>query len=237
LILSKIENKYNNNRSPDDVEIQHKLNLKFFLQTTIILILLLTILRGWLYRGTVQVLPFYIENIFSLDAETAAVRSGIYVTLMYIAGSIGQLIGGGLTDKYGFKKPMLLFGILAFGALLFMMDNWFSFDFLGSDSGYSFNSILVGILIFGFAFFAGQPIVNALIAEITPENIRGSFYGFTFFTRFGLSAAALAFIALFAGQQMLIAFYLVMIFTFISIFIILAIDPNAMINGIGNGKK
>jgi hypothetical protein len=79
--------------------------------------------------------------------------------------------------------------------------------------------------------------VNALIAEITPEHIRGSFYGFTFFTRFGLSAAALAFIAIFAGQQMLIAFYLVMIFTFISIFIILAIDPNAMINRIDKGNN
>jgi MFS family permease len=145
---------------------------------------------------------------------------------MYIAGSIGQLIGGGLTDKYGFKKPMLLFGILAFVGLLFMIENWFTVDIGGAGSAISFNSILLGVLIFGFAFFAGQPIVNALIAEITPERIRGSFYGFTFFTRFGLSAMALAFIAVFAAEQMLIAFYLIMIFTFISIFVIFAINPD-----------
>lgn len=237
LILAKIESKYYNTSSQRSAEVHKTLNLKFFLQTTILLILILTILRGWLYRGTVQVLPFYIEHIFSLDAETAAIRSGIYVTLMYIAGSIGQLIGGGLTDKYGFKKPMLLFGILAFVGLLFMVENWFTVDIGGAGSAISFNSILLGILIFGFAFFAGQPIVNALIAEITPERIRGSFYGFTFFTRFGLSAVALAFIGVFAAQQILIAFYLVMIFTFVSIFVILAIDPKPTVNGSNLKKK
>ncbi|MCK5560058.1 MAG: MFS transporter [Thermoplasmata archaeon] len=222
LILKKIESKYNSDHQEVPGEAT-KMDLKFMFQALIILILLLTIFRGWLYRGTVQVLPFFIEHTLELNVETAAAIGGIYVTLMYIAGSAGQLIGGSLSDKYGFKKPFLGFALLALIALIFMLDNWFSFEVAINNTEFAINSLLLGAMVFGFAFFGGQPIINAYIGDITPAKIRGAFYGITFFTRFGLSAIALILIGVLASEHILVAFYLVMIFAVISILIILAI--------------
>lgn len=49
---------------------------------------------------------------------------------------------------------------------------------------------LIGVILFGFAFFGAQLVVDSIVAEYTPENIRGGFYGISFFTRFGLSSLA-----------------------------------------------
>jgi MFS family permease len=224
LILKRYEMDLKPKQTSSKIEIS-KLDKKFLFQSIIILVLFLTIFRGWLYRGTVQVLPFYIEYLTAdMSVGAIAALSGFYITLIYLAGSIGQLTGGYLSDKYGHKRPLLLMSILSLISLFFIIKIWFAYSITIFGFELPLNSLALGIIIFGFAFFGGQPIVNALIGDITPERIRGTFFGFTFLTRFGLSSVSLILIAVLASEFILIAFYLVLVFAIFTIFIVLAIE-------------
>ena len=163
-----------------------RLNKKFLLQTIIILILVVTVLRGWYYRGTVKFIPTYVKDVFIVSTFTAS----IYGTLLLIGGSVSQIIGGFMRDKFGSKKPIIFFGILSTISLLLMLTHD-SLPGIEGPGGLLIGPFLVGVILFGFAFFGAQPAVNSIIAEVTPEKIRGGFYGVTFFTRFGLSSLAM----------------------------------------------
>ncbi|MFO7991330.1 MAG: hypothetical protein R6U61_03430 [Thermoplasmata archaeon] len=81
-----------------------------------------------------------------------------------------------------------------------------------------FGPFLIGVVLFGFAFFGAQPAVNSIIAEYTPERIRGAFYGITFFTRFGLSSLAMIMVGFTAENiGMAVPFMVMALFAFVSI--------------------
>lgn len=84
--------------------------------------------------------------------------------------------------------------------------------------GIMFGPFLIGVVLFGFAFFGAQPAVNSIIAEYTPERIRGAFYGITFFTRFGLSSLAMIMVGFTAENiGMAVPFMVMALFAFVSI--------------------
>ncbi len=190
-----------------------RLNKKFLLQGTIIILLAVTILRGWYYRGTVKFIPTYVEN----QIGATALGAGVYGTLLLLGGSISQLIGGKMRDTMGSKKPIYLFAGLSTVSLLLLSTHNIYPGFEG-PLGIMFGPFLIGVVLFGFAFFGAQPAVNSIIAEYTPERIRGAFYGITFFTRFGLSSLAMI-MAGFTAENvgMSVPFIVMAIFAFVSI--------------------
>ena len=90
----------------------------------------------------------------------------------------------------GSKKPIIIFGILSAVSITLLLTHHVIPGIEG-PGGIMFGPFLIGVVLFGFAFFGAQPAVNSIIAEYTPENIRGRFYGITFFTRFGMSSLAM----------------------------------------------
>lgn len=145
--------------------------LRAIINFSVGLVLVLTILRGLYYRGTVTITPSYITDVLG----RSVMQAGLLTSLLLGAGGIAQLIGGRLADKLGTKKPIIIFTILSIVSLTFIV--------LATNS----YVLIVGIILFGFSFFGAQPAVNTLIAEIAHKSIRGGFYGLTFLTRFGMS--------------------------------------------------
>lgn len=164
----------------------------------VLLVLLLTALRGNYYRALTSILTFYSNDVLELDILTGA----IFLSLMLICGLPGHLIGGRLADKYGPIKPLVLFSATAIlGILLcFSLNPWI---------------LIIGLCIIGFSFFTAQPAENVLTANVSPFNVRGTLYGLKFLVSFGFSFIALILIGVFGDIYSLSTAFLI-----ISIFIV-----------------
>ncbi len=203
LLKSKIES--------EDVEkpmaIEYKKALGILITGIVLLVLLLTALRGNYYRGITTVLPFYTKDIMKMEIFTGAVL----LSVMLIAGLPGHLIGGWLADKYGPIKPLMIFTLSTIlGVLLCLSLNIWVF--------------IIGLCIVGFSFFSAQPAENVLTANVSTLNVRGTLYGLKFLVSFGLSP--LAFIIIFAladKHTLIIAFPIILIVTVITMFTVVII--------------
>ncbi len=190
-----------------------KLDTKFLLQSMILILLVITVLRGWYYRGTVKFIPTYVKDAFGAGDFTA----GIYGSLLLLGGGVSQIIGGHMRDRMGSKKPIIIFAVLSTISLILLLTHNLmpGMKIIG---GLYLGPFLIGVILFGFAFFGAQPAVNSIVAEYTPENIRGGFYGITFFTRFGLSSLAMI-MAGFTAENigMTVPFMIMGVFALVSI--------------------
>jgi MFS family permease len=203
LIKSKVETE--EVESPQNIGYSKALGTLF--SGIVLLVLLLTALRGNYYRALTSILTFYSNDVLELDILTGA----IFLSIMLIFGLPGHLIGGRLADKHGPIKPLLGFSALAvFGILL-----CFSLNPL---------ILILGLGIIGFAFFSAQPAENVLTANVSPFNVRGTLYGLKFLVSFGFSFIALILIGVYGDIYSLsVAFFIIMIFilgTLVSVFAI-----------------
>jgi MFS family permease len=173
----------------------------------VLLVLLLTALRGNYYRALTSVLTYYANDVLDLNILTGA----IFLSLMLITGLPGHLVGGWMADKFGPIKPLVIFSSLAvFGIVLCLSLN--------------IVVLVIGLCIVGFAFFSAQPAENVLTANVSPLNVRGTLYGLKFLVSFGFSFIALILIGVFGDiYSLVVAFYIIMIFavaTLAAVFII-----------------
>ena len=114
--------------------------------------------------GGTMLFPFfslYITQKFGVGMTEA----GIVLGLFAIAGLVGQMIGGALTDKFGRRK--LIIGGLVFSAL-----STLSLGFVNKFSVLIPLAIGIGLL----SDIAG-PAHGAMIADILPENKRQEGFG------------------------------------------------------------
>jgi len=157
---------------------------------SIAVVVALTITRGLFFRGTTAFIPALARDSWGLSEESG----GLMLSLMLVAGSLGHLMGGWAHGRHGPRKPLVAFAslsLMALGLLLWPGEpTLVGFELAGLELELPLGLGFAGMLLFGFAFFSGQPVVNAHIADITPEPIRGLFFGLTFATRFGLASVA-----------------------------------------------
>ena len=133
--------------------------------------------RGMLYRGTVTALPVYI----TLELGALLVIAGFIGTLVYVGGIFGQEIGGRLSDRYGWRRILTGMTLLSGGALLLLALPYVPIiwgDLL----------LIAAVMLFGFSFFAAQAATNTMVANLSNPETRGQVFGWSFFTRFGLGA-------------------------------------------------
>ena len=140
------------------------------------------------------------SGVFKYFPQT--LKAGIFTTIVFGVGMIGQTIGGLLGDKY--NRVTLLFWIIILNVpFLFLMGyttGWILFIF----------SILLGII-----YFSNQPISNALLADLTPNYHRGLSYGIGFFLSFGIGGLAPAICGFIAEK-----YYLELVFPIVSLTLI-----------------
>jgi len=143
---------------------------------------LTSMLLGMAYYGFTTFMPtHFAENTNQfLPFISSTMKAGIFPSMVFLAGIIGQLIGGRLGSIY--NRPKMLLVLVAVNIPFFLL------------MGYSTDLLLVLFSIcLGIAFFSIQPISNTLIAEFTNSDNRGLGYGISFFLSFGIGSFAAGF--------------------------------------------
>ena len=140
---------------------------------------LTNMLMGFAYYGFTTFMPtHFAENTSNfLPFISVTMKAGIFPSLVFLAGIIGQIIGGRLGTRYERTKLLPLIIAINIPFLLLM--------------GYTTDIFLVLCSLgLGMAYFSNQPISNTLIAEFTNRDNRGLGYGINFFLSFGIGSLA-----------------------------------------------
>ena len=148
--------------------------MRVILTASVLIVLTITIFRGLLFHGILEPLPTFLNKEKDLTVSDA----GILISIMYIFGAIGEPIGGWVKDRYSARNPLIVFSLVCSGAVAIIV--------LANDP----YIIITGMMLFGFAMFMMMSVVNTLVADVTPPNVRATFYGVSFFTRDGIGFLA-----------------------------------------------
>lgn len=148
--------------------------MRVILTASVLIVLIITIFRGLLFHGVLEPLPTFLNKEKGLTVFDA----GVLISIMYILGAVGEPIGGWIKDRSGARNPLIVFSLVCSGAVAIII--------LSSDP----YIIITGMMLFGFAMFMMMSVVNTLVADVTPPNVRATFYGVSFFTRDGIGFLA-----------------------------------------------
>ncbi|MCI4371636.1 MAG: MFS transporter [Thermoplasmata archaeon] len=129
-------------------------------------ILFVYMFAGFAYQGGLAFLPRFIgPGLFALALAF---------------GAVGQVVSGRLADRP--RPERTLFALSLAGALLLLLLALFVSS---SSAGAWFGGTAI---VFGLVLFSLEPLQNTLVTGETPRSLRGSAFGFTFLSVFGLGA-------------------------------------------------
>jgi MFS family permease len=156
-----------------------------------ILVMLITVVRGFYFHGTTDTLPTFLNLekgglLVVTDSTGRLVVAGGFLSILYLMGVVAEPLGGWIKDRYSARPPIVIASLLNAGSLVLLI--------------YAESTIMLIIFVasFGFCFLLLMSVINALIADVTPPQVRGTFYGLTFLTRDGIGAFAPLFVGLVA---------------------------------------
>ena len=134
---------------------------------------------GLCYRGVLTFLPTYMAQKVQIDFLPigSVALGGMMATVALLFGTIGQYMGGALSDHYLPEK-------VYFGAHLLGIP----FLFLVGLSTNVF--VVLFALAYAFFYFATQPAGVHLLSRYTSVRFRGTGYGIHFFLTFGVGSFA-----------------------------------------------
>lgn len=147
------------------------------------------VMNGFVYRGSLTFLPVHLEerlriSWFGLDEAWLV---GSLTTLALLAGAVGQLFGGALSERFRLERLAVP---LTFSMIPFLL-------LMGTTTGLP---LVLFSACFIFANFSGQPIFTGLIADYTPQRLLGRSYGVSFFAAFGIGSLAATVAGFFADR-------------------------------------
>lgn len=140
------------------------MNMRYFTKANSLLLLLTSMVTGFVMASATNMLPYYAEEVLGLAKGSA----GFSVAPMAVASMIASLVGGYMADKIGSKRVLLL-GLLisALGALAL---------------AFAVNTVAVfvpvlAILGFGIGIIIGAPL-NVLILQTVELKEAGAAVGY-----------------------------------------------------------
>ncbi|MBM3292150.1 MFS transporter [Candidatus Bathyarchaeota archaeon] len=168
LLLSKIKLINESRKIEFKISLRELIMVPYFWQ-----FLLFNLIIGFIFRGVEVFFPSFLIISRGFLGEHAALAS----SLILLSGTLGQIIGGRGSDKYGGQKIILFscMGVCLSLFFLLLMPN---------------NIIFVGFfsIMYGVTVFSHQPAITMLVSKIMPINLIGSSYGLLFFFSFGLGS-------------------------------------------------
>ena len=141
---------------------------------SILLLSLINGVRSLVQNGLSTFLPSFFMNLMQLSPWL----SGVYMTVIQIAGIIAAPVSGHISDRLGRKRVVtaaILSTSIALFLLAFLDIPWLFIVFLGAV---------------GFFLYALRPVLFAWTMEITPKELGGSAIGVSFSFQSALSALA-----------------------------------------------
>jgi MFS family permease len=131
-------------------------------------ILLVYMFAGFAYQGGLTFLPRF-------------VGAGFFALALAL-GAIGQVLSGRLADRRRFERILFALSVAAAAILVLL-----AVLPLGG-------AFIAAALVFGFLLFSLEPLQNTLVTGEVPRPLRGTAFGFTFLSVFGIGSlgAALA---------------------------------------------
>jgi len=170
-----------------------------------LLYILILLFRGLFYTGTVLLLTTFAKDVLSIKV----LIGGLITTILIVSGMPGQVLGGKISDKLGYKKPLIIFTIISSISIAFIANTSSTIIF-----------VIFSILM-GFSYFAAQPAQNMLTASMGSTKIRGLLYGFSSLCIFGFGSFAVSVGGYIADiLTWRAAFYVLAVFALIDVFLI-----------------
>ncbi|HII95135.1 MAG TPA: MFS transporter [Candidatus Methanofastidiosum sp.] len=170
-----------------------------------ILYILILLFRGLFYTGTVLLLTTFAKDVLSLKV----LIGGLITTILIVSGMPGQILGGKISDKLGYKKPLLIFTTFSSISIALIANTTSAIIFL------------IFSILMGFSYFAAQPAQNMLTASMSSTKIRGLLYGFSSLCIFGFGSFAVSVGGYIADiLTWRAAFYMLAAFALIDVFLI-----------------
>jgi FSR family fosmidomycin resistance protein-like MFS transporter len=161
----------------------YKMSLRSLFTFLAIIVMLITIFRGFYFHGLTDTLPTFLkvekpELLASDDPGLQLILAGGFLSLLYMMGIIAEPLGGWIKDRYEARRPIVLASLANAGSLVILI--------------YANTPIMLTLAVtsFGFCFLLLMSVINATIADVTPPQVRGTFFGITFLTRDGIGAFA-----------------------------------------------
>ncbi len=156
--------------------------MRRYFSLPLVLLYLANMMHSFSFTGSITFLPAYLAKrtsfqIFSLDNVALG---GMLSAIVLSMGVFGQYGGGILSQRPDLEKKFLAVSILAF-PFIFAMS--FASNIL----------LLVLSLTFFFFNFFLQPMNNTLLAQYTPNEMRGTAFGIFFFLAFIFGSLASSF--------------------------------------------
>jgi MFS family permease len=150
---------------------------KLLINPNIFLLSLISGIRSLTQNGLSTFLPSFFMNLLQLSPWL----SGVYMTIIQVAGIIAAPVSGHFSDRHGRKRVVtaaLFSTSLAIFLLAFLNIPWLFVVFLG---------------VMGFFLYSLTPVLIAWIMEIAPKELEGSVVGLQFSLQaaFGTLAPAL----------------------------------------------
>lgn len=171
-----------------------------------LLYILILLFRGLFYTGTVLLLTTFAKDILSLRV----LIGGLVTTILIVSGMPGQILGGKISDKIGYKKPLVIFTIICSISIALIANTSSAIIFV------------VFSIVMGFSYFAAQPAQNMLTASMGGPVIRGLLYGFSSLCIFGFGSFAVTVSGYVADTfNWRTAFYILALFALIDVMLIL----------------
>ena len=138
-----------------------------------------SMMTGLCYRGVLTFLPTYmVEKVqISFLPIHGVALGGMMSTIALLFGTLGQYMGGSLSDRYPPERVFLAAHLLGAPFLFFV---GLSTDF----------SVVLSALAYAFFYFSTQPTQSHLVARYTSARFRGLAYGIHFFVGFGIGSFA-----------------------------------------------
>ena len=125
----------------------------------------------------------FLPTYFNMQGESLW-SGGFALVLIQLAGAVGTLVSGTISDKIGRKKTLLISSATTPIFMLFFM---FSSSFF----------TIPLLILMGFSLFATGPVLLALVHDIKSEH-PAFFNGIYMTINFGVSSIAILFFGYFA---------------------------------------
>lgn len=139
--------------SPEVVTDNMAVSSKNTKKSAIVILVIGSALRSWAIFASIAYLPTYLTQL-----GANVVNANLQVSGMLLAGVVGQIVGGTLSDRYG-RKEYTLAG-LSFAIIPFVV-------FLNTSGMIA----SIALLIFGFCLWSTFSVTVAMAHELMPTNV------------------------------------------------------------------